>query len=156
MNFQDQLIAPAVGLVVFVIGVAFLTSHVRSWKLQKHDSGLSDDDREFFYKRFRRRMQNSGMIAAIGILLAVGDMLPILQQRPLLFGVYWCTVLLLVFWVIGLGVTDLLASTAHSRVALARVHQKQRELEEQLQQMRRSRSNGHGSPERSGREPLQN
>ena len=65
-------------------------------------------------------MQNSGMIAAIGILLAVGDMLPILHQNALLFGVYWCAVLLLVLWVIALGVTDLMATASYSRVALAR------------------------------------
>ncbi len=139
----DRLIAPTVGGLVFLIGVAFMIAHVRSWKLQKHDADLSDDDRNHYYRRYRRRMQNSGMIAAIGILLAVGDMLPILHNNPLLFGIYWSVVLLLVLFVTGMGVSDLVATTAHSRVALARVHRKQRELEEQIEEIKRSRSNGH-------------
>lgn len=139
----EQFIAPAVGSAVFFIGVAFMVSHVRTWKLQRHDPDLGEEDREHYHKRYRRRMQNSGMIAAIGLLLAVGDMLPILRQQPLLFGVYWCIVLLLVLWVTAAGVSDLLATTAHSRSALARVHRKQRELEEQIEEIKRSRSNGH-------------
>jgi hypothetical protein len=145
----NQFLAVAVGIGVFAIGVAFLIAHVRSWRLQRHDPALSQADLERYYRRYRRRMQTSGMIAALGVLLAVGDQLPILQRRPLLAGLYWTAVLALVGWVTLLGMADLLATRAHSRIALSEVRQKQRELENQIEEIRRSRANGHGAADQS-------
>ena len=139
---DDRLIAPTVGGVLFVMGVVMIRSHVLSWRRQQHDPALEDVDRKHYYARYRRRMQMSGLLVGLGILIALGDALIPWQNAPLLFGFYWGAVLLLLLWLIIVAVGDIVATGAHSRVSLARIRHKQRELEDQLARMKDRKSNG--------------
>lgn len=144
---QDQLIAPLVGALLVIVGVVFLVSHFRTWKKQQNDPTLEDEDRLHYYRRFRRRVQTSALIVLIGVLIPIGDAWPLLRQNASLFALYWLIVLLLAFWIVLQAITDMASTGAHTRVALSRVQRKRRELEEQLEQMRRGRMNGSGSIE---------
>jgi hypothetical protein len=86
------------------------------------------------------------MIAVLGVLVAVGDQLPIWRNRPGLFGLYWLAVLLLTFWVMLLAVGDFYSTRAHARSSLAQFQKKQRELERQIAVIKRRRSNGQDAP----------
>ena len=87
-------------------------------------------------------------LAVLGVLLAVGDQLPILRKRPglWLFGLYWLAVLLLTFWVMLLAVGDFYSTRAHARSSLAQIRKKQRELQRQIAGIKRRRSNGQDGP----------
>lgn len=91
-------------------------------------------------------MQTSGMIAVLGVLLAVGDQLPILRHDPTLFTLYWIGVLLLTFWVMLLAAGDYLTTRSHARSELARIRRQQHELEKQLAELKRRGSNGQDVP----------
>ena len=136
-------IAAGVGVVIFVFGAAMMRWHVASWRRQKNDASLDDFDRNHYFARYRRRMQTSGIIALLGILIPVGDSLLSLQNFPALFAVYWGTVLLLTLWIVLLAVGDVSSTKAHSNVALERLRQKQRELQAHAKRLKSRRSNGH-------------
>jgi hypothetical protein len=87
------------------------------------------------------------MLALLGVLLAVGDQLPIMKRRPGLFGIYWIGVLLMTLWVMLLAIGDYFATRAHGRVALSRLRHKQAELEQQIAEIKRRDSNGRDTHE---------
>jgi hypothetical protein len=138
-----------VGGTLIATGLLMMRGHVQAWRTEKNDPTIEDEHRTFFYKRYCRRMQTSALIAVIGALIPFG----ILVLRPGLladadvqarvFTVFWGGVLLLALWVILLGVGDFLATSAYSRAALARIRLKQRELEQQIAEIRRRQANGH-------------
>lgn len=86
----------------------------------------------------------ASMLAVLGLLLGLGDALA--RNLPPIAGLtYLVAMLLLTFWIILLAFGDMLSTRVHSRVTLAQVRQKQRELEEQLEQYRNRRANGRDS-----------
>lgn len=140
--------AVAFGAALFVGGLITMRRHWLTWRDEKNDPSLEDAERTYYYHRYRRRMQTSGMISLIGLMIALGDtLLPeifVNQWREMfVFGVYWGAVLLLTGWVIIMAFADLFSASTHSRAALAKLRLKQRELEKQLDEVRRRGSNGH-------------
>ena len=92
---MNEWIVPTAGGILVLVGLALVRAHVRSWKRQTNDPELSDADFSHLSARYRRRLQASGMISVLGVLLAVGYQLPNWKNRPGLFGLYWLVVLLL-------------------------------------------------------------
>lgn len=138
----------AFGAALMVGGLITMRRHWLTWRTEKNDTSLPDTEREYFYRRYRRRMQTSALISLIGLMIALGDtLLPAIfdneHREMVVFGVYWGTVLLLTGWVMVLALADLLSTSAHSRAALSKIRLKQRELEQQLDEVRRRGSNGH-------------
>ena len=144
---MNEWIVPTAGGILVLVGLAFMRSHVRLWKQQENDSTLDDADYSHLFARYRRRLQTSGMIAVLGVLLAIGDQLPILRKNPAFFGLYWLTVLLLTFWVMLLAMGDYCTTRAHGRSSLADFRKKQRELERQIASVKDRRSNGQDEPD---------
>lgn len=143
---MNEWIVPAFGGLLVLFGLGLMVAHVRSWRKQKQDPELDESERSHFFIRFRRRMQTSGMIAVLGVLVGAGDQLPILRKDPLLFTLYWIAVLLLTFWVMLLALGDYLTTRSHARSELARIQREQRELEKQLAELKRRGSNGQDVP----------
>jgi hypothetical protein len=129
-NFWPALI---VAVVLIVFGASLMVSHVRSWRRQRGNSTLDENERAFFEKRYRRRMRISATFVILGILIGVGDaLLPMHKNQPLAITLYWIGVLLLTGWVLLQGFGDLWSTAAYTGAELARVRQKRDELERQL------------------------
>lgn len=139
---ENRWIVPAAGGLLFLIGLALVSAHLQMRKRTQHKPELDDAARAHLAARFRRRLQTSGLIAVLGVLIGVGDQLPILRRNPALFGVYWLAVLLLTLWVMLLGVGDYFATRTHGSVAMARLRKKQDELEREVAEIKRRGSNG--------------
>jgi hypothetical protein len=138
--------ALAVAVALVGIGVSLMTSHVRSWRRQRTDPTLDEQDRVYYHRRYRRRMQISAMLAILGVLIGMGDaMLPFQGKHPIPTTLYWIGVLLMTGWVMLLGFGDLLSTAAYGRAELARVRQKQRELERQVVEFKHRNLDGRGS-----------
>lgn len=138
----NDWMAPIAGGILVLVGLSLVAAHVRSHKRNQQQQDLDDAARSHLNSRYRRRMQASGMIAVLGVLIAVGDKLPILNKKPGLFAVYWIGVLLLTGWVMLLAMGDYVATRAHGRAALARLRKKQLELEQEIAEIKRRGSNG--------------
>ena len=105
------------------VGVLLMRSHVRSWAAKKNDSSLDERERRHLHSRFRRRMQASAILAALGVLIPLGGIVIPWQQFPGFFAPYWIAVLLLALWVILLGMADVVATSAHTRAELTQLPQ---------------------------------
>lgn len=143
MQLPDSVISGGVGVFLIGLGGMLIYWHCRVWRAHRTDAALDDRERRHFRTQFRRRLQTSGLLIVLGILIPVGDIFIPWQQFPRMFSLYWMVVLLLAFWVIALAAFDWLASRMHTRLtgaALANVLRKQRELEDEIERLRNRRS----------------
>ena len=139
---EDWQTAAATGGVLFGLGVLLMRSHRIAWKRQQNDSSLDEGERTYLQRRYRRRMQTSGLIATLGLLIPAGAALMVWKTDVVLMTCYWIAVLLLTVWVAVMGAGDLAATGAHTRVALDRLRAQQQALEQQLEEIKTRGSNG--------------
>lgn len=131
-------------MVLLVIGVLMMRAHRRTWAQQQDDPGLNPRDLTRLRTRYRRRMQMSGMIGVLGVLLGVGDAL-IWEQDLQLIAIYWIVVIGLGVWLLLLGMGDLASVRIDSKQAISELRDigaRRQELEAELAEMRRRGSNG--------------
>jgi len=132
------------GVALLIAGVVMMRSHRRTWARQQGDLGLNESDRQRLRSRYRRRMQMSGMIAALGAMMGVGDAL-IWEQGFEVATIYWIVVIGLGGWLLLLGMGDLMSVRIDSKYArdeLRQIGARRKELESELEEMRRRGSNG--------------
>lgn len=140
-----DLVPWAVGGAVVALSLFLMWTHVTSWKKEQQDCDIDDVERPWFYRRFRRRMQTSGMLLAIGVLIPIGDQFLPVRERPMFWAVYWLLILIGLLWVVLLAVGDIASTSTHSRVATSRGKSKRRELEEELQRAKADIARRNGS-----------
>jgi hypothetical protein len=135
-------VAFGVGAGLLAVGLLFLRWHVQEWRQEKNDPSLDPHDRDHYHARYRRRMQTSGMIVFLGILIPLGDWL---LERGFVVAstVLWFFVFGLIGWIILMAFGDMLSTRTHSHAALSKVRQKQRELERQVAELKNRGGNGH-------------
>ncbi|MCH7686792.1 MAG: hypothetical protein IH899_08945 [Planctomycetes bacterium] len=143
---KDWLPMTLAGAFLVVLGVLMIRSHLRTWRRHRDDSSLAERELQYYFAQYRRRMQTSAIIALLGVLLFVGDVvLPrVLPEEYFVgvFGIYWIVVLCLTLWIVVLAWGDVTAIRIHSKTVLNRHLRKQRELEEQLAELKKRHSNG--------------
>jgi hypothetical protein len=132
------------GGALAMAGLAMMAWHHKSWAGQQVEPGFKQWDLKRLKVRYRRRMQTSGMIVVLGVMLAVGDAV-IWSLGPLVATIYWIVVIAMGGWLLLLGVGDLLTVRVDSKLArdeLQRIGRKRAELEAEVEEMRRRGSNG--------------
>lgn len=134
--------AAVMGGLLVLVGLVLMSTHIRT-RRGNRDLPRDDPDRVHIDRQFRRRMRTSGTISLLGVAIAIGDVLPILRKNPDLFGIYWICVLLLTVWVMLQGFGDYFSTRSYAKSALPRIRREQRELQQQLAEIKRRRSNGH-------------
>jgi hypothetical protein len=145
---NDWVPAAVVGVLLVLLGGWFMSQHWRSWRDYSRDKTLEPSEREYYRRQFRRRMQASGTLLIIGVLVPVGDWIPWDRDDASLFTLYWLFVLGLTCWVLLLAMADLAATRAHSRVAFSRLASKQRALEAEADRLRSLARGSNGDGQR--------
>jgi hypothetical protein len=135
-------LALGVGAGLVAVGLLFMRWHVQEWRQEKNDPALDPHDRDHYYARYRRRMQTSGMITVLGILIPLWDWLGELML-PIPWTIMGFVVFGLIGWIILMAFGDMLSTRSHSHAALSKVRQKQRELERQVAELKNRGGNGH-------------
>lgn len=143
---KDWLPMTLTGAFLIVLGFFMIWSHIRTWRSYRANSSLAERELQFYFVQYRRRMQTSAIIALLGVLLFVGDVvlprvLPMDNLAELL-GVYWIVVLCLTLWILALAWGDITAIRVHSKTVLNRHLKEQRKLEEQLAELKKRHSSG--------------
>lgn len=141
----DWLPALIVGcsLILFAAGLAAF--QWRAWSSGPKLLPEDDESREHAWRQLRRRLQVNGFLAAIGIMIPLGDMLPVFRKDPLLFVIYWFVVLGLVVWMVLLVLGDLASNVAFNREARSQLDIERRKLEHEIRKYR-TEGNGHEIP----------
>lgn len=142
MSSSDIAQALLVGVALVAFGGVLMWTHRRSWAKQQQDE-LEEFERRHFYRRYRRRMQVSGMLVLLGIVIPPG-MLFLTEKHPAAFGFFWLAVLILVVWIILLAVADMFSIRTYGNISQARLDLRKRELEAELARLKSQQSNGAG------------
>ena len=143
---NDWLPMTLAGTILVIMGGLMIRSHLRTWWRHRDNSSLGEREMQYCFAQYRRRLQTSAIIVLLGVLLFVGDVAlsRVLPEEYFVevFGIYWIVVLCLTLWIVVLALGDITAIRIHSKTVLNRHLRKQRELEEQLSELKKRHSNG--------------
>lgn len=134
---QPDPISLIAGLCIVAVGVALLWSQSAAWRSQQHE--FRDDPRELRHleARWRRRLQTSGLIVIVGILIPVADVQVIWRALgPQAAALMWIAIVSLCIWIVVLAVGDMVTTRAHSRATLARLQAHKQQLMDELERLR--------------------
>jgi hypothetical protein len=130
---------------IILLALAMIVSHWRTWRATA-DQNCDDAERAYQQRRFRRRMQTSVMLGLIGAALIVGQWIPP-RIWPSTYVVFWCGVVLMVFWVVLLAGADFLSTSARvGRLQRQRAAEQSR-LQAELIRLKRQRAEQEQPPE---------
>jgi uncharacterized membrane protein len=137
--FLELLILHVIATGISLFGLLMIWRHQSQWNQQQADAELGVGEKRFLHRQYRRRMQSSAMIAILGFLLhGSNEHLINWQRAPGGFFVYVCVMLILVAWIVMLAMADFLAAQITHQLALARLQEHQRQLEESVAELRRN------------------
>ena len=103
---QTLLISAAACAAVAAVAALFLIGHVRTWRALAGRADLSERDRRYFARQYRRRMQTSSMMALIAVGLFVGLNFIDWRRHPSVFVFFWSGLTVLVVWMAVLAAID--------------------------------------------------
>lgn len=129
-----------VGAVLVSLGLLWMWSHLRTWRAAKDDESLDHFDQTHHANRFQRRMQTSGMVVLIGVLIPVGDIF-VWNWGVWVSSVFWLGVLLLALWVGVQAIGDFTSVRSYSHAAMSRVNSQRQQAEAELAEYRRRKAN---------------
>jgi len=123
-----------------------LWRHVAVWRgLQEED--LDEEERRFRYAQFRRRMQTSGMIGVVGLLMLFSP----LVESPWANLIFWSVVVLLLVWMVLLAVADWMSTKAHYGPKARYLQAEREKLEAEVERLRAQEGNGKSTEKQQGR-----
>jgi Na+/H+ antiporter NhaD/arsenite permease-like protein len=98
--------------LILALALGWIVWHVTVWRSVR-DQERDEEEKQFQWRRFRRRMQASSMLALVAIGMGAGLHVP-LAREPSLFVYVWSGVFLLTLWIVVLALADALATRAHA------------------------------------------
>lgn len=112
----DRAILPPLwicGLLVLA-SLWMIKMHVGTWRTIAGDDSREPHELNYHRRQYRRRMQTSGILGLLGIMILVGHFV-----RPpmaaLLVVLYWSTALLMVSWLLILACFDAISTRLYFR-----------------------------------------
>ncbi len=105
-----------------LLSAALIHAHRREWRVEPQRSSADRPPAQQAWVRFRRRVQASGMIGVLGVLISC---FPLVPTTYLAVTIYLLALMLLVCWLMLLAIGDAIATRTHYR----RLREKQWEAE---------------------------
>lgn len=121
---------------IIAVAAGLLAWHLHSWKAAR-DSNLTAGELKFAFEQYRRRMQTSAMLAAVGLSIGAGPWI----TAPLAVLLYWLGVIVLILWIMLLAGADMLATRMHFSQIEAEHSVKQLKLHAALEAEKQKQSN---------------
>lgn len=136
---------PALIVGLLLLGFAIVSAWLQIQSRRALSELLEEDPlaKTFADRQLRRRLQVSGMLGIVGILIPLGDQLEqFFRGRPGLFFLYWVVVLILVSWTVLMALGDWLSASAYSSLVNIQLRLERKRLEDEVRRYRASQ-NGH-------------
>jgi hypothetical protein len=101
---------PSALLSLTLLGLSglLLDSHRRKWRAVSADTNLSPANRRYAQSEYRRRTRASAGIGVVGLMIAVG---PIIPRHPVWFTIYVALLLVTTLTILLLALLDIWASS---------------------------------------------
>jgi hypothetical protein len=125
-----------VGALVAFFGIAMIALHVVQHRRHAENLELDADERGFYERQYRRRMQTSALTVTLGAMLALCEQIPEFRASPVFATIYVIVMLLLSLWLILLALSDALASRMQMARSLRRNRNARKELEDAVERLR--------------------
>jgi hypothetical protein len=137
---------PAIVAGVSLLAMALGTAGYQwsAWKTGPDRLPENDLGRLHAARQLRRRLQISAMLALVGVLIPLGDFLPVFRTSPRLFVIFWLAVLGMVIWIVLLALGDLASSVAHHRQAQSQLDAERELLKRDIRRFRAGTNGHHG------------
>ena len=134
-----------VACFLLACAVGLMASHVRTWRSADAEK-LEPREREYRWRRFRRRMQTSAMLGLLAIAIFAGPLLMRwIGSKWFAFG-YWTGVMLLLLWMALLAWADIIATQQHYGRLERDYLSEQTKLLSELHRIRAAKNNGRAKP----------
>ncbi len=133
---DDSIPVFVMGGSLIALGLYLIWRHELTWRKQCSTEGLSQGDMGYFRQQHRRRVQTSGLLTIIGVLMLVGGWMMNAEVNPYWLLLWLIGLLLLVAWVVMLALGDWMAIRAHTQAALTEVRTRQLVLEREADRLR--------------------
>jgi hypothetical protein len=127
-----------VGSLLVLVSVALIAGHLLA-RRSLAAARLDEQERLYHRRQFRRRMQASALIGAVGVAVVGG----LWVNGPPGEALYWFGVLLVVIWIVILAGFDAASTQSYFREAQRRQSAEHRELQKEIDRFRRHEGNGH-------------
>lgn len=96
-----------IGFALLLVSGLMLDAHRRTWRGELTRDDSTQRERRAARAQYLRRMQASGVLALLGGLLMVNNLIPL---TPLAFGIYTLGLVVCCGWILMLGVVDAFAT----------------------------------------------
>jgi uncharacterized membrane protein (DUF4010 family) len=130
-------LAPLFPILLALLAIGWIVRHVRAWRVVRAEE-RDPVERDFEWRRFRRRMQASAILVLVAAAMFVGLLISY-REHPSQFVYVWCGVVALVAWLVILALADAVSSRLH----VSRLHRDHRieraRLEAEVARLRRER-----------------
>ncbi len=148
---MDLWFSTLLSLVLAAVAVVLMVGHVRAWRASAVGAPLEPAELDFRRRRYRRRMQTSGMLGllAAGVFVGYWIAYPAVPAWGVL--TYWGVVVLVVAWLALLALADVAATWAHYSRVGHRARLEQIKLEVKARHLQQSRGNGQPDGESTAR-----
>lgn len=107
-----MLLVVIVSLGLLALSGALIDAHRRAWHAAQSSAELSDSARRYARAQYRRRMQASGMIGVLGVLIGIW---PVVPRQPAALMFYLGALLTGWAWIMFLAMLDFFATRHHYR-----------------------------------------
>ena len=133
-------------VLLLVAAAALMAAHVRSWRSTR-EQALPPRDRDYYRIRYRRRMQTSGMLGTLAVMLFAGNWVTTPPLGRWVVIGYWGVALLLVLWVALLAIFDILSTRFHFARARREVLVERARLQAEVRRLTQRQGNGRPAEE---------
>src|SRR5690349_5435144 len=114
--------------LLLVVSIVLIRRHVMAWRRADMHT-INPATRDFCWRQFRRRVQTSGLVGTIGVMLAAAELVPSPHAKL----ACWGFAVLFCGWMILLAVADMVAT---------RTFFMQREQQAFLEELRKKADSG--------------
>ena len=129
-RWLTDIVAIVVPVAVAALGVWLLVAHWRVWQ-KVRATAAEARELEFQRRRYRRRMQTSGILALLGLAMLGGQAIAA-DKHPSLFVYFWCAVALLAVWAMALALADVISTRLYFKGLLRQQIVERAKLQAQL------------------------
>lgn len=136
----DSQICLLFGACVSAVGLAMIASHVRKRRKDAVSESLSDEERRFLDRQYRRRMQTSALTVTVGALIGLCGYLRPFRESPIFATCYVVVILGLACWLVLLALGDVAATRVHVSRGRRDIRNSRAALQEAVDELRRRNS----------------
>ncbi len=134
-----------VGTVLLILAAGLACREWSVWKAGPYHLPPEEESRDHAERQLRRRLRVSLLLALTGVMIPLGDILPIFYKSPSLWVIHWLSVLAVVVLIVLMALGDLASTVAFNKCAQSALNRERELLEAEIRKYRSQGNGKHGN-----------